>query len=204
MTLNDFAKAIAASAGIALGTIAPAHAATLAGKGTFQTADDLTLIDVSGTVFEWLDLTVTDGTSPAGAIAALSGFGFSWATEAQIIDLLDAFNTTYVSSPGSVVDLGMATGDREGFVNHFGPTFSNASLGWYDTGGGNSYMCVSVSACGPASFTWVDRIDLSVPDANVGVFMVRPADTAPVPLPAALPFLLASLCGLAAVSRRRG
>lgn len=178
-----------------------AKAATLLGNGTFLTPNDLTLIDNSGHVLEFLDLPTTVGQTEAAALATFSGAGFTLATAMQVSALFDAFGIVYNFVPGTVVDLGASASARASFQSFLGATVSNStglgSLGDFDSTGSSmgtrSYFCISTGGCGPASF--VNNFGLT-PSTEIGITLVRTGtSSAETPLPAALP-LFASGSGV--------
>jgi hypothetical protein len=197
------AAAVFASA-LSIGLAAPAaKAATLLGNGTFQVANDLTRIDNSGTVLEFLDLPTTLGQTEAAALATFGPAGFTLATATQVSALFDAFGIVYNLVPGTFVDLGASASARASFISFLGITISNpgqASLGDFDSSGSGigtrSYFCISTGArCAPDSF--VNNRD-ATPDFQIGITLVRTngEDMNPVPLPTALPLFATGLGAL--------
>jgi hypothetical protein len=123
--------------------------------------------------------------------ALFSSFGMAYAFPATAGGFLD------LTTPGNVTPLEAAA-----FVAKVGTTFGPAALASYADGTGSfsfSYMCISVSGCGPASYV-VDSAGFASGNANVGVALVR---TAVVPVPAGLPLLLTGLIGFAMFRRRQ-
>lgn len=178
----------------------PLSAATLLSPATLNSTDDLTRIDDGGTVLEFLDLTATQNISIPDAVSAYAGDGFSLATEAQIIALLDAFGIGYAWSEGGVELVSVSTNaQRVAFVESLGATLVSGglgtstyligALGFYDgppdlsqpPGFPFSYLCISgdvladtdEGSCSPAAFT-----NNLVSDRNsfLGSFLVRVGD----------------------------
>lgn len=208
----------------------PLAAATLLSPATLANPDDLTRIDDGGTVLEFLNLTATLGVSITDAVSTYVGDGFSLATEAQMISLLDAFGIGYAWSEGSAQFLPSTNAQRVAFAQSLGPTFDSGRflrvLGFYDgppdlsqpPGFPFSYLCVSGDAvadtdqgqCSPVAFS---NNLVSDQSSIIGSFLVRngglvtdpdggSSDPSVIPLPAAGWMLIAGLAGLGAVGRR--
>lgn len=182
---------VVAAAAVCVGLTGSLSAATLLGPADFRAADDLTVVRSGGIDFEFLDLSLTDAMTPAGALRVFGGAGFGWAGRSEVALLLSAFGTAYQGAAGQVRQLAMGATQRRSFVDHLGATGSGRNaLGWYDTGtGANSYLCVAADqSCPLQAFTYESSI-FNAAHPTVGVFMVRlsPVLTDVRPTPAVVP-----------------
>lgn len=188
-----------------------AGAATLIGSATLNGPGDLTVIDDNGTIFEFLDLSATDGLSVTAALAANPGFAL--ATETEVTALFGAFGIAYAFTPGpgtfDTTDISGSVTDAEAtlFMNTLGLTLvdasGQASVGFYADRAGNqplSRFCISIGRCAFGSFT--QEYGGAVPNASTGVTLVREAVA--IPLPASAALLLTGLGLGALVGRRLG
>jgi hypothetical protein len=190
---------------LAVGTLSasPATAASiLIGAGTLDNPGDLTIIqDGGGNIYEFLDLSSTDGLSVTSALATYSSDGFDWATGVQVSELFSAFGITYANSPGTVTDLNASVASRTSFVSFLGVTAGiNGSLGWVDdltTPTHHTYTCISINQCGPASFA-NNTASATWPESSlVGVYLVRTGTLAVPDLPDTSSLLLLGASALA-------
>ena len=170
------------------------------------------LIDAGGstidtlTGLEWLDLTSTVGMTVANALAAFEGDGYQYANDSEIATLLASFGITYGFNPGTYFDLGATLAQREFFVGLFGATTgvgaAEMSFGGFELLGlgRSAYLCISISACGPRSFT--NDIDTSGGRFSfAGQFLVRRATS--VPEPGTLALFGIGLIGMGLARRRK-
>jgi hypothetical protein len=185
-----------------------ASSATLLADGTLNSAGDLTRIEDGGVILEFLDWSVTRGMSVTSALASYSGAGFAVANETQMSALFDAFGMIYAFSAGESVNLtasgNVTDAEATAFTATVGTTSQNASLATYVDATANSpfvYLCVSLGTCIPSSFS--RDADLSTGNQFLGIALVRTAPVEVIPLPAALPLLLAGLGGLGLMARRK-
>lgn len=209
MQKNLVSRSIAAVLFAVVASFAQASA-VLVGTGTLNTTNDLTVISTGSSTLEFLDLSVTDGMSIAGAVSAYSGYGFRWANEAEVASVFAAFGIAYTSLPGIQTTLvGALTPSlvsTTNFVNYFGITNGiGSSLGWFadDTLGGNSYICISapisVGDC-IVNFVYKDS-PFNDPSSSIGVFLVRDSGTS-VPEPGTLALVGLSLAWISALRRK--
>lgn len=204
MKSSILAAAIAAvTSTIAISGALPASAGVLLGTGTLNMADDLTRIDASGTVLEFLDLSVTAGSAVADALSSFGGDGFSWATGSQVAELFGAFGITYSIAPVALADLGATDAQALSFTTHLGTTLGDAAMGWIDdltSATYHTYACISVVTCGPGSFTYNSTTFAWPAHRNIGVYLVREAA---IPEPATLALFGLGLAGLGFARRKR-
>ncbi|NIZ59840.1 hypothetical protein DL239_02490 [Sedimentitalea sp. CY04] len=185
----------AVAAVLMVGSIGPASSATLMESGTLFSTDDLTRIDDSGTVLEFLNLSRSDGQTISSAVAAHSSYGFAYANSAQVTALLSAFGSTWNgNTSSSIVDAGTNTAQEANIISHLGVTFGSSTLGYF--GDTNTAFCFGIN-CGYGG--WVGNWSNN-PHSYGGVTMVR---VSAVPLPAGLPLLLAGLGALGFMRKRR-
>src|SRR5688500_3383509 len=171
-----------------MATLSGASASVLLGTGTLNNADDLTRIQNGNVIMEFLDLTLTENNTIAGAVADYSSDGFHWATGAEVSALYNAFGITYGIAPGAAFALDVSSATAATFVSYLSATINDAALGWIDdlTGGGyNTYSCISLTGCTPSSFV-NNPTQFGPPISVVGVYLVRNIDGAAVPEPATL------------------
>ncbi|CAD5370565.1 Putative secreted protein with PEP-CTERM sorting signal [Rubrivivax sp. A210] len=187
-----------------LGTLAAPSAfavGVLLGSGTLNTPGDLTRIQVGPGVLEFLDLSVTRGSTVAAAVNTYAPFGFHWAKRVEVSDLFDAFGITYASQANSVVSMAATVAQRSSFIDQLGS--GSVVLGWLDdltTASAHTYTCVSINAgCSPDVFSnnspnfWP-----TFPGSSTGVYLVRAVPEAPT-----WAAMLGGLAGLALLMRRR-
>lgn len=180
-------------------TAIKANSATLVGEGSFQNTGDLTVVETGSQRLEWLDVSLTVNQDLSTALNTYSPFGFAWATIGQMTDLLDAFDTAYVSN-GGFAPLTMSATSRSQFISLLGATFgSDTALGYYDANGIlDGALCVkrnSLSSFGCSPLAWVNEdFDLPLANPNRGLFLVRTEDLSQVPVPPGLALLVTGLC----------
>ncbi len=181
----------------------------LVGNATLNIANDLTVIQDGGQTLQFLDLTVTQGSTVANALANFGASGFTWATGAEVAQLFEAFGFSYANAPGQPTPLNISAANATNFSAYLGYTFADASLGWIDDltnppGFGfdlHTYACISVLACQPSPF--VRNTSVGWPAGlEVGVFLVRQAPLA-IPEPGGIALLAVGLIALASSSRRK-
>ena len=201
-----------AIAAICVGAILPGPifaVPVLVGSATLNIANDLTVIQDGTQTLQFLDLTVTQGSTVATALANFGASGFTWATGADVAQLFEAFGFNYASTPGQASPLNIPAANAANFNAYVGITILDASLGWIDDntnppGFGfdlHTYACISVTACTPGPF--VINTGFGWPGLpEIGVYLVRQAPLA-IPEPGGIALLAVGLIALASSSRRK-
>lgn len=179
----------------------------LVGSATLNIANDLTVIQNGAQTLQFLDLTVTQGSTVATALANFGASGFTWATGAEVAQLYEAFGFSYANAPIQTTFLNIPAANAANFNAYLGFTYLDASLGWIDDftnapGFGidlHTYACISVTACTPGPF--VTNTSFGWPGApEVGVYLVRQAPLA-IPEPGSIALLALGLVALVSSSR---
>ena len=179
----------------------------LLGSATLNIANDLTVIQNGAQTLQFLDLTVTQGSTVANALANFGASGFTWATGAEVAQLYAAFGITYASAPNQAIDLNAPAGNATNFNAYLGITIFDASLGWIDDNTSapgfsfdlHTYACISETGCTPNSF--VGSVNFPWPSAQeIGVYLVRQAPIA-IPEPGSIALLALGLVALVSSSR---
>ena len=162
----------------------------LLGSATFNTADDLTVIQNGAQILQFLDLTSTQGTSVANSIATYGASGFHWATGVEVASLYSAFGFTYQSIPAAPAILTVSAANAANFTSYLGTTFGDAAFGWIDDNTNSvfhTYACISVSTCNANAF--VENTGSFWPShPSAGVYLVREQRN-DVPEPGTLPLI---------------
>ena len=191
-----------------------AEAGSILGTRTFAAAEDLTAIQTTtGNVWEWLDLSVTDGLSVQDALNQYSTSGFRWANGAEVAELYDAFGIGYTATSGARVSLNAQASAMESFVGYLGFTVKDdpflrtaGALGWIDdltTSTNHTFSCLSVSGgCSPFSFV-ENTTQFWGANSRMGVYLVREQPAVNVPEPGSLLLFGVGCAALAARFRSR-
>jgi hypothetical protein len=117
----------------------PTQAATFVGYDTLYNANDLTVIDDNGTLLDFLDLPLTQGTTVSGALGAYGNAGFAVATYDQLLLLFGAFSIT--NAPTTLLEGNNNFSPTVSSVNSFNQALgvtlaADGSLGSFDRGQG--------------------------------------------------------------------
>ena len=201
-TLKRYLSIAAITVGATLA--GPATAApVLVGSAMLNTANDLTVIQNGALKLEFIDLTVTQGSSVADALALYGASGFTWATGAEVAQLYAAFGFTYASTPSLPTPINVSPAIAAIYSSYLGATFMDVSAGWIDdnnTAFLHTYDCISQVSCSPGptigngTFGWPSH-------PYIGVYLVRESLNA-VPEPGTIALLLlAGLIGFVGMPR---
>jgi hypothetical protein len=180
------------------------QAGVILADGTLNSAGDLTRIDTEGSIFEFLDLTTTQGLTAASASATYAADGFEVASFANLVDLFDSFGFTGAVLPGLGGISFLSGGDVAGLGSHLGLTAGSWSIGTFDNGTGDlaSFCFDTPSLCGADAV--IGNFDVFNGAPNAGILMARTIGApAAVPEPSAIALFSLGLFGLGLVRRRQ-
>jgi hypothetical protein len=184
-------------------------AATVSASTLLGTDGDRTVVRDGGFTLTFLDLTITQGDTPAEALQRDETAGFDVATFDQVAALLAAFDVTLPAEPNDSTTTFAATdfqvqafGDALGFTqpeDRFG-NFSTAGLfdGRFDYG----TQVRLANTTSPGTPTFISNANDRDGNGSIGVFMVSVEPAAVIPLPASAFLLIGGLGGLVALRRR--
>lgn len=196
--LRPVLASLALSAGLIAST--GASAGVLLGNGTLDTANDLTLVQAGAKTYAFLDLNLTTNWTQAEALARYGAQGFAVATDVHLRELFGSFGFEYGSTKDGTFTLDISRSQVESFNSYLSGPRSAYSMGSFiDTSHGQSWSCISINSCNPASS--VSNTDYSDGFVFAGVYLVRQAGD--VPEPASFALIGLGVAGLAAARRRR-
>lgn len=206
----------AAPVRIFIGAMVLAATATTANAATLTSVEQAVNIFNSGSVTGGVPLTVDVG-GPTAITGGLEFPGFAFGTYDVDVSA-SSLTMTFVNDPA---DLGISVYDAstvDSYFFEFDQAIASASISSFTDGFGAAVEIIAPGTTASSMGSFVDGLPTSFVFGNGGILITIAEGTdlnlvgtggsltvefAPVPLPAALPFLLSGLAGLGLLRRRK-